>query len=279
MRHWQSVLSVSAVLLLACSNGASKAPQESMAAAAPPPPPEASAAPAAAYWTTQKLIRTAELRIEVKNVQAAAHAADSLVKQSGALVAESRISQDAQERHEAQLVVRVPSDHLSGALMALRQLGDVKEDAVSTQDVTKEYADLDTRLAVKEQTVARLRALIDNRTAKLSDVLDVERELARAVTELEEMKGERRYYDQQIALSTIKLTLEDHAAARSSQLTDPISASFHNALDVLATSVSVLIYLITYLLPWMVVAVPAGWFVHRWRTRVRKERSADLPRP
>lgn len=66
-------------------------------------------------------------------------------------------------------------------LQALRSLGDVKQDGVSTQDVTKDYADLDTRVAVKEQTVAPLRGLLDSRSANLSDVLDVERELSRAV--------------------------------------------------------------------------------------------------
>lgn len=226
-----------------------------------------SAAPAATYWASQKLIRTAELRIEVTNVRVAAQTADSLVRQSGALVTESKTSQDAQQRHEAQLVVRVPSEHLAATLVALRRLGDVQEESISTQDVTREYADLDTRLAVKEQTVARLRSLIESHTAKLAEVLEVERELARAVTELEEMKGARRYFDQQIALSTIKLSLVDHAAARSGQLTGPVRAAFHNSLDVLGTSLSGVIYLITFLLPWTVVVIPLWWVAQRWRTR------------
>ena len=229
-----------------------------------------SAAPAATYWTSQKLIRTAELRIEVANVRAAAQTADSLARESGALVTESRTTQDAQQRHEAQLVVRVPSEHLAATLLALRRLGDVQEEAISTQDVTKEYADLDTRLAVKEQTVARLRSLIETRTAKLAEVLEVERELARAVTELEEMKGARRYYDQQIALSTIKLGLVDHAVARSGQLTGPLRAAFHGSLDVLGTSLSGVIYLITFLLPWMVIVIPVWWVAQRWRTRGKR---------
>lgn len=229
--------------------------------------PAGTAAPSASYWAAQKLIRSAELRIEVKNVEKAARAADSLAKQSGALIAESRVSQDEQERREARLELRVPSEHLAAALAELRKLGEVKEESVSAQDVTREYTDLDIRLAVKEQTVARLRSLIDSRTAKLSDVLEVERELARAVTELEEMKGERRFYDQQIALSSIKLTLVEPAASRSGQLTGPVATAFRNALDVLGTSVSGLIYAITFLLPWLVVAVPAWWLVRRWRSR------------
>jgi hypothetical protein len=145
--------------------------------------------------------------------------------------------------------------------------------------VTKEYADLDTRLAVKEQTVTRLRSLIENRTAKLADVLEVERELARAVTELEEMKGARRYYDQQIALSTIKLSLVDHNAPRSAQLTGPVGAAFHNSLDVLGTSLSGVIYLITFLLPWLALIVPVWWLAYRWRTHAKQNSAGSAGGP
>jgi hypothetical protein len=40
-------------------------------------------------------------------------------------------------------------------------------------------------------------------------VLEAERELARVTEEIERMEGERRYYDQQIALSAIVVTLRE----------------------------------------------------------------------
>ena len=41
--------------------------------------------------------------------------------------------------------------------------------------------------------VTRLRSLLTTRAAKLSDLVEVERELGRAITELEQMEGERRF--------------------------------------------------------------------------------------
>ena len=155
----------------------------------------------ASTWASQKLIRTADLRIEAKDVGATLHAIDSLAAQFDALVADAHVTQDANGKRDARLIIRVASPRFNDVLSGLRPLGRVKSENISTQDITKEYADLETRTTVKEATVARLRSLLENRTGKLADVLDVERELARAVTELEQMKGERRFYDQQVALS------------------------------------------------------------------------------
>jgi len=236
-------------------------------AAAAPAAAASSQATAATYWATQKLIRSADMQIQVGDVTAALKATDSIARTNESLVADSRTTQDADGKKTANVVVRVPSARFSGVLQALRALGAVKQEGVGTQDVTKAYADLETRLAVKEQTVARLRGLLDSRSAKLSDVLDVERELSRAVTELEQMKGERRYYDQQIELSTVKLVLFERTPSRMSQIAGPISGAFHNSLDVLGNSVGVMIYLAVAIAPWILIALGTVWGVARLRRR------------
>jgi hypothetical protein len=237
----------------------------------------AQGAAAATYWATQKLIRTADLRVQVKDVPAAVSRADSLARPLGALVADSRQSQHANGAREARLVLRVPSDRFAPILAALRTLGDVKGESMTTQDVTKEYADLETRLAVKEQTVARLRSLFDSRAAKLSDVLEVEQELSRAVTELEQLKGERRYYDQQIAMSTIGLTLFEVESAAGPQIFLPVTSALRTSLDVFARSLGGLIYAISFVLPWALLAAVIWWLLKRFSTRRRKHDSSVYP--
>jgi uncharacterized protein DUF4349 len=240
-------------------------------------PIAAEGTPVAAFYAAQKLIRTGQMRIEVADVQATIRVVDSLARARGGIVADTRVSLDAQDRRQALLVIHVPSDRFVETVAVLKPLGDVREEVVNTQDVTRDYADLETRLAVKEQTVTRLRALLDNRTAKLSDVLEVERELSRAITELEQMKGERRYYDQQIALSTLTLTLVDRAGSRAVQFTGPIAQAFHQALEVLGRSIAGLIYLVTFLLPWVALAALGWWLVMRQRARPRGSRTESPP--
>lgn len=252
--------------------------QRSLAApAVAPAPDQGPGASSATYWSAQKLIRTADLRIQVKDVPAALHTADSIAQSVRALVADSRTTQDSDGKRTAEVLLRVPSQDFAGLLRALRGVGTIKAESIGTQDVTKEYADLETRLAVKEQTVTRLRALMDNRTAKLTEVLEVERELGRAVAELEQMKGERRYYDQQIALSTVSLTLFERVPSQLSQLSKPIGSAIENSTKVLGSSIGTIIYLVVALLPWIAVALVVVWLVSAWRRRFLSRKAVAGP--
>src|SRR4051812_11159196 len=80
----------------------------------------------AAYWSAQKLIRSAELRLQVADVGAAVARADSVATQRGALLADSRVTQGQDDSREAQVVVRVPSERFTETLAALRGIGEVK---------------------------------------------------------------------------------------------------------------------------------------------------------
>jgi hypothetical protein len=228
----------------------------------------------AAYWSAQKLIRSAELRVEVTDVRAAVTRADSVATGRGALLADSRLTQDADGHHEAQVVIRVPSERFAETLAALRGIGEVKSEAVKTQDVTKEYADLETRVTVKEQTVARLRALLADRTAKLADVLEVETQLASTVTELEQLKGERRFIDQQAAISTISITFAERVSARAVRFVAPITEAFRGSMEILARSLSTVIYVVVFLLPWAVLVTLVWWTATRLQTRFGRLRAS-----
>jgi hypothetical protein len=213
-----------------------------------------------------KVIRSGELRIQVKDVDAAALRADSSVVQRGGLVANREQSAGDNGRRSAHLVVRVPADRFADLMQNLKLLGSVKNETVSQQDVTKAYFDVETRLSVKEQSLGRLRQLLATKAARLADVLDVEREMTRVVAEIEELKGERRLYDNRIALSTIELTVfEEAALAPGPSFT--VGQALRQSIEVLSTSLAWLVYLITFLLPWAVVTVLVWWIVRRLRKR------------
>ena len=248
--------------------GQAMALRKPAAAPAPAQVSEVSTAADASFWASQKLIRTGELRILVTDVRKAIDIADSIGRRHGALLAATHASADAQTTHDAQLQFRVPADRFTETVTALRAIGDVRGENVTTQDVTKEYADLDTRLRVKDETVTRLRTLLATHTAKLGEVLQVEQELARAVTELEQLKGERRYYDQQVALSSLSVSLyEQVAVPPRARFTDPIVVACRHALEVLGTSLAGLVYGVVFILPWTLLAMVLWWLFTLLRPR------------
>jgi hypothetical protein len=224
-----------------------------------------SAAPAS---SDQRIIRSGDISVQVDNVELAARRADSIAQQRGGLVADMRVAQDDRGKRSANLVINIPADRFRETLPLLKALGAVRSEAITQQDVGKAYADLETRLSVKEEMAVRLRRLLADRTGRLSDVLEVEREISRVVTEIEQMKGERRYYDRRIALSTINLTLFEAGATRpNSRLS--IADAFRQSLEVFSTSVAWLVYFVTFLAPWLVLASIVWWLVRFIRTRRR----------
>lgn len=220
-------------------------------------------------WAQQRLIRTAELSLKVDSVRQALAAAGSLAVAGGGLVADTRITQNAGGKETAIVSLRIPSERFDETLAQIRPLGTVRREVVHAEDVTKAYTDLDTRLTVKEATAARLRQVLASQTGKLADVLEVERELSRVTEEIELLKGERRYYDERIAYSTVTLTLVEPGALPPTGAGAPIAEAFSNAIDVLSTSVAWLIYLLVSLVPWLVVISLGWWVLRRVQARLR----------
>ncbi len=109
--------------------------------------------------------------------------------------------------------LRVPAADLDAALADLRQLGRVESESQKGDDVTRQYADLVARLANARNTAQRLSQILAQRTGKLSDVLDVEREMARVRGEIEQMEAEQRTTADQVAFATVELNAgEDYKA-------------------------------------------------------------------
>lgn len=242
--------------------------QEAPAAVAP----AGQAAPAQpagleAMAAARKLIRTGQMALVVESYLAASGEVQRIAEANGGYLAQAQAQRGAQDRRNGSLTIRVAASRFDDVVAAIRGLGDVRNENIATQDVTKAYADLETRLRVKRETADRLREILRTRTAKLAEVLEAERELARVTEEIEQMEGERRFYDQQVALSTLTVTLQERAAIVEAGVFAPLGEAMRNSLRILAGSLAAIVYLIVFLLPWLPLAGIGWWLVRRYRAR------------
>ena len=223
-----------------------------------------------AMAAARKLIRTGQITLVVESYLKASDEVKRIAEANGGYLAEAQAQRGAQDRRHGSLTIRVDATRFDAAVAAIRGLGDVRSENVGTQDVTKAYADLETRLKVKRETADRLREILRTRTAKLSDILEAERELARVTEEIEQMEGERRFYDQQVALSTLTVTLQEPAAIVEAGVFAPLSEAMRDSLRVLSASLAAVVYLTVFLAPWLVIA----WIAWRIVRRIRARRAA-----
>jgi hypothetical protein len=224
-------------------------------------------APLESNVDARKLIRNANMRIRVDSVAQALARIDSAATAYAGVVAESHATRDPSGRGDGGVVVRVPASKFGALLADLRTIGKVQDEQMSTDDVSKQYTDLETRIAVKDETVARLRTLLGTRTGKLSDVVDLERELSRSITELEQLKGERRFLDQQVAMSTVTVTLVEPNVIVASGLSASASDALGHSLALLHASALTVMYTLTFLAPWLPVLIGAWWLFGKVRAR------------
>ena len=153
-----------------------------------------------------KIIRDGRMSIQVKDVQKAKAFVDGVITKYGA-----RTSGEQFENNDYQATyyfrIRVPATRLDSLVSDLETIdGDVTSKSVDARDVTEEYIDLETRMENKRRYLEQYRQLLKSaRTTE--DVLKVSEQIRQIEEELESVEGRLRYLSDQVALSTLELTL------------------------------------------------------------------------
>jgi hypothetical protein len=175
----------------------------------PPPPPDQAAQPAG-----RKIIRSGEIEFEVDSFDAATAVITRLVATTkGGFVATVNSEKLANGKVRGSVVVRVPPEQLDALVLALRKdlgkFGELKGQRIGSQDITKQYTDLESRLKAARTMEGRLLKIIQEAKGQIKDLLQAEKELGVWRSLVEVLEGELRYYAHQVALSTLTIVLTE----------------------------------------------------------------------
>ncbi len=192
---------------------AANAPQPS-----PPPSGQGAAHVSVVPQPQRMIVRTAQVSLVVSDTTKTFDKLSALVESFGGYVNDSKTWRDG-EQVRATLSIRVPAPRLREALNAIRGLAlRVQSEAVSGEDVTQEYVDLDSRvrnLEAAELEMRQLMTTVRERSKKADDILEVYEKLTSLRGEIEQAKGRMRYLSQMSAYSTINLELIPDVAAKA----------------------------------------------------------------
>jgi Domain of unknown function (DUF4349)/Putative zinc-finger len=218
----------------------------------------------------QHVIRTATLTIVAANFDAARPAIERLVAGASGFIEQMSADVAAGAARSLHGTLRVPADRLNDTVEALRKLGQVTQDAVGSDDVTDQVVDLDARLASGRATERRLADLLKNRTGKLSDVLEVEREMTRVRLEIEQLDAQRTNIGKRVTYATVTLTIVEERKAGldagplslASRLRVATADGLQTAVESIVGTVLFLLRIGPTLSVWLLVAA-AAWLVRR----------------
>lgn len=245
---------------------------------------DADAANIASQALERKIIRNANLTVEVTSPGDSQHKIVSIAESHQGFVVTSDATQRASDDRTkpemtVTLSVRVPAAQFNQVMDEIRAVGArVIQEKVTGQDVTEEFMDLEAR--IKNQKALELQFLeIMKRAGKVDDALSVQRELAEVRTEIEKLEGRRRFLENQSSLSTINVTLQPPTQiVNATGFWYSVRSAFSDGVDVAADIVLFLIRAIIALLPVMVLIVlPLALLVKLGLKVVRRRRVVTEP--
>jgi hypothetical protein len=220
------------------------------------------------------IARTVSLSIVVKDFVAARATLDVFLARHHSYAAELTANTAENAPRSLQASLRVPAPELAAMLSELKSLGRVENESQSGEEVTQQHADLVARLKNSRETEQRLKAILIQRTGKISDILQVEQEIARVRGEIEQMEAEQKTLEHRVEFAAVNLNLTEEYKAQLNAPAASVSTRIHNAFvagyrnaseTVLGVVMFFAEYSLTIVIWLMILALPVLLIWRRYR--------------
>jgi hypothetical protein len=223
------------------------------------------------------VIKNASLSIVVDDPAVSMENITRMAEEMGGFVVSANLYQtqtaNGVDVPHASLTVRVPSERLNEAMGQVRAESDRNplNENVTSQDVTSEYTDLESRLRNLEAAEQQLTKIMDD-ALRIEDVLNVYNQLVSVREQIEMIKGQMKYYEQSAALSAISVDLTANAAMQPLEIGgwQPVGVA-RDAVQALINGLQVLtniaIWLVLFFLPMVLVFIVIFFLPLRWMWR------------
>jgi anti-sigma factor RsiW len=221
------------------------------------------------------IARTAQLQLTTRDFDHIRARLDDILKRHSGYIGELNVANPTDAGRTLSGKLQVPASQLDAAMSEIKPLGRVDSESQSGEEVTASYTDLEARLANSRRTEQRIVDLLRERTGKLSDVLDAERELGRVRGEIEQMEAQRTGLLKRVDFATLTLTVNEEYQAQI-HAAGGLSTQFRNAAvdgfrGMAGSVVGVALFLLSsgpVLLLWAAILFfPARFAWRRWQDR------------
>ena len=228
----------------------------------------------------RKIIFNATIALRVDDLEEAFTQLSRFVEQAGGYISSSQSYGNAGSARSSEWTMRIPGGQFSGFTKSVAGLGEVVTNSMTSQEVTAEFHDLDARIRNKQQEETRLQQYLDKSTAKLEDILNVEREITRVRGEVESMQGRLRVLADLTSLSTVTVRMSEvvdfvpPVLASEPKFAVQIASTWQSTIDSIAKFGQAIVLLAIKVVPWLILlGLPSLLILALIRRRFRIARS------
>ena len=238
-------------------------------------PPPGPVPPQAGVTLNPMLIRTGTAMVQVDSLEQGIARLRALAQRLGGIVGNTSVTSGAEETRQATVELRIPSANFDRAVSGLSPIGKVEQVNVTAEDVGEEYTDVSARVANARRLEARLLDLLERRTGRLEEILNLEREIARVREEIERYEGRLRYLRTRASVSVLTVTLHEPQTVLGRPGRHPIRDAFRSAWRNFVEMIAGLIAASGILVP-LGLLLYGLWRAVRWARRRERARDAGF---
>jgi DNA repair exonuclease SbcCD ATPase subunit len=221
------------------------------------------------------LIKTVNYRFEVDNVKRTTDAIIQSIRKYPAYVSSSSLHLE-NPLLENKMAIRIQNEYFNDLLQEIDlQARFVNYRDVSTQDVSKDFVDLESRLKTKREVEARYMEILRKKAGTIEELMNAEQQIGELHEEIEATISRINFLKDQVSYSTINLEFYQTISQEIKASSGPgIGEKFGAALAAGWNGLVNMAIAVTYLWPLIIVAAGAMTFL-RLRV-VRKRKSAVI---
>lgn len=221
-----------------------------------------------------KLILNADLSLETQDFEKSAADIEKMTAEAGGYIESSGTYGDTGSR-SANYTLRVPQEKFEQFYAQLGENMHVVSRSRSSEDVTEQYTDIETRLATLQTKHERLLSLLE-KADKMEDIIALENALADCEYEIDSLTGSKRHYDDLVGFSTFYINLREvqtltataDGTGFGAQLTQAAKTGARGLADVVrGTILGVVMFWPAVIL--VIAGTAAGVILHRRRKAKR----------
>jgi hypothetical protein len=217
---------------------------------------------------TGQLIKTANIRFQVADLKKCREGIEGSIRKYSAYIEETDLKYE-NPLLEEHFTIRVPSPAFEPLLKELEaQATYINYRKVKSDDVEKEFVDLESRLKTKREMEQRYAEILRNSSKNTEDLLRTEKQIGELHEEIEAVVSRMNFLRDQVKHSTIKLEIYQVDETRANVVTTRpgLTTQVGEALATGWNGLMVIILLIFRVWPlWITVIV--AWII--WRNRKR----------